>query len=173
MACIKRAAFAVAATTLSAAGLAMPAAHADTASTGPHYATTFVGAFTFEACPAGSAAGDFCLTDTLTGGSLPGVGPVVGHFFVDIHYGEFGTADCGPIDKHGEFTAADGSTLNVVAAGELCKSTGTVDYKYVAAGGTGRLRYAFGWGDWSLPAASQYTSTGGWGYENLSGSLYF
>ncbi|MEY9859544.1 hypothetical protein ABH935_005174 [Catenulispora sp. GAS73] len=50
------------------------------------------------------------------------MGPVVGHFEVDIHYGEFGGADCGPIDKHGDFTADDGSTIHVEAVGSLCKT---------------------------------------------------
>lgn len=172
MARIKRAAVAVAAGALSAACFVVPAAHADAPSNGAHYSATFVGTFTFAACPAGSAAGDFCLTDTLTGASLPGVGPVVGHFFVDIHYGSFGGADCGPIDKQGEFTAADGSTITMEASGLLCKSTGTVHYAYVATGGTGRLRHAHGCGEWYLPAASAYTSTGGWGTETLSGSLH-
>ena len=139
---------AVAAGVVSAVCWGMPAAQADASrgGSGSHVDATFEGVFTYHACPAGDAAGDFCLSDTLTGASLPGVGPVVGHFEVDIHYGAFGTADCGPIDKHGDFTATDGSTLHIDAVGTLCKTPGTAEYAYVVTGGTGRLRHAHGCG---------------------------
>ena len=136
---------------------------------GAHVDATFEGVFTYHACPAGDAAGDFCLSDTLTGASLPGVRPVVGPFEVDIHYGAFGTADCGPIDKRGDFIATDGSTLHIDAIGTLCKTPGTAEYAYVVTGGTGRLRHARGAGTWQIPVADAYVSGGGWGKEILVG----
>lgn len=172
MARIRKPAIAVAAATLSAACWAMPAAHADARANGARVAATFEGVFTYHACPAGSAPGDFCLSDTLTGATLPGLGPAVGHFEVDIHYGEFGGADCGPIDKHGDFTAADGATVHLVAVGSLCKTPGTAQYAYVVTGGTGRLRHAYGAGEWQIPVADAYVDGGGWGKEILTGTLH-
>lgn len=162
---------AVTVTTLLGACLAASPASADAPANGAHVNSTFDGAFTFHACPAGAAPADFCLSDTLTG-ALPGMGPVIGHFEVDIHFGAFGSADCGPIEKHGTFTAADGSSVQIDAAGSYCNTPGVADYEYTVHGGTGAFTHAHGRGCWHVPAATAYVPGGGYGPETLTGSLH-
>jgi hypothetical protein len=127
----------------------------------------FAGVFTFHACPVGSAA-DFCLTDVLTG-ELPAVGAVTGTFEVDIHQGSIGADNCGPIDKHGAFTAAGGSKIDSGASGVICG--GIASYRYTVDGGTGAYKHANGRGVWLIPPADAYTSTGGNGPEILFGTF--
>lgn len=158
-------------TALGAAAAALsgaPAALADDAHGATALNQQFAGVFTFHACPAGSAAGDFCLTDVLTG-ELPGVGAVTGTFEVDIHQGQVGADNCGPIDKRGAFTAADGSKIDVDASGVICG--GIASYRYTVDGGTGADKHASGHGVWLIPPATAYTATGGNGPEILFGTF--
>jgi hypothetical protein len=127
----------------------------------------FSGAFTFHGCPAGSAAGDFCLTDRLTG-SITGIGAVTGTFEVDIAFASTDSNGCAPITKSGSFTGPDGSTLRVRADGFYCGSTQIADYRYTTQGGTGRLRDVHSSGLWLVPAPETSTNTGGTGAEFLS-----
>ena len=162
----------LAATVATAAAVAgwscAPAALADDAHHAAALNQQFAGVFTFHACPAGSATGDFCLTDMLTG-ELPGIGAVTGTFEVDIHKGSVGADNCGPIDKHGAFTTTDGSKINIDAYGVICGSIAS--YRYTVEGGTGAYRHADGRGVWMVPPADAYTSTGGNGPEILFGSF--
>jgi hypothetical protein len=147
---------------------AAPAALADDAHHAVALNQQFAGVFTFHACPAGSAPGDFCLTDALTG-ELPGAGAVTGTFEVDIHKGSVGADNCGPIDKHGAFTTADGSKIHVDASGVICG--GIASYRYAIDGGAGAYQHAGGHGVWLIPPADGYTSTGGNGPEILFGTF--
>lgn len=153
----------------AAAGcFAAPAALADAGHSDAALNQQFAGVFTYHACPAGSETGDFCLTDVLTG-ELPGVGAVTGTFEVDIHQGEVGADNCGPIDKRGAFTVPGGAKIDVVATGVICG--GIASYRYTVEGGTGTYKHADGQGVWLIPPADAYTATGGNGAEVLFGTF--
>lgn len=102
-------------------------------------------------------------------GQLTGVGAVTGTFEADIHQGSIGADNCGPIDKHGAFAAADGSKINVDASGVICG--GIASYRYTVDGGTGAFKHAGGRGVWLIPPADAYTSTGGNGPEIIFGTF--
>jgi hypothetical protein len=130
----------------------------------------FAGVFTFHACPASAPPGGFCLTDVLTG-DLPGVGAVTGTFEVDIENGSTGADGCAPIVKHGSFTTADGSLIDIDASGVFCNASGIASYRYTVNGGTGPYRAARGHGIWLVPPATAFTATGGNGPEVFFGTF--
>jgi hypothetical protein len=128
------------------------------------------GSFTFHACPTGTPAGDACLTDHITA-TLPGLGDVTGLFEVHIAFSSFATDGCGSIDKAGTFTAGDGSTLRVRAAGLFCNASAIATYDYRITGGTGRARHGSGEGIWLVPPPATFDGTNGTGPEFFHGSL--
>lgn len=133
-------------------------------------ATQLNGSFTFHACPTGTPAGDACLTDHITA-ALPDVGDVAGLFEVHIAFSSFAADGCGSIDKAGTFTAGDGSTLRVRAAGLYCNASAIASYDYRITGGTGRARHASGEGIWLVPQPATFDGTNGTGPEFFHGSL--
>lgn len=133
-------------------------------------ATQLNGSFTFHACPTGTPAADACLTDHITA-TLPGLGDVDGLFEVHLAFSAFASDGCGSIDKAGAFTAGDGSTLRVQAAGLYCNATAIATYDYRVTGGTGRARHASGTGIWLVPPPATFDGTNGTGAEFFHGSL--
>lgn len=137
----------------------------------PPVSVAMDGAFVFHACPAGTPAADACLTDRVTG-SLPGIGAVTGTFEVHIGYGGFAADGCGPIDKQGAFTAANGATVRLKADGMYCNASSTASYDYRVTGGSRTLAHAFGRGQWLVPAPASYDNGAGTGSEFFFGTLH-
>jgi hypothetical protein len=128
------------------------------------------GSFVFHACPAGTPAGDLCLTDHITT-TLPGLGSVSGPFEVHIAFSSFAADGCGSIDKSGALTATDGSTMQVRATGLYCSASSIATYDYRITGGTGKARDASGSGMWLVPPPATFTGSSGTGPEFFHGSL--
>ncbi|MFC1435170.1 hypothetical protein ACEZDB_31460 [Streptacidiphilus sp. N1-3] len=158
---------------LALAGVAATAttATAQASPTAPPVSVGLDGSFDFHACPAGTPAADACLTDHVTG-TLPGIGAVTSTFEVHIGYSRFAADGCGPIEKHGTFTAAGGSTVRLAAHGLYCNASSTASYTYTVTGGTRALAHASGRGQWLVPAPATYSDGLGTGTEYLYGTLH-
>jgi hypothetical protein len=154
---------------LGLGGGAHAAATPDRGTAGRPVAATVLlnGVFTFHACPLGSPAGDFCLTDVVTG-TLPGAGPATGTFEVHIAFSQFDAGACGPIDKHGSLRTGRGSVA-LRATGFYCRATAIADYNYRVVDGAAAV--ARGTGLWLVPAPATLTGTGGTGPEYLHGTF--
>lgn len=164
--------FAVSATAVlagaTAAGTAFASAPASRQT--PPVSVSLDGSFVFHACGADVPAADACLTDHVSG-TLPGIGAVTSTFEVHIAYSQAAADSCAPIDKHGAFTAADGSTLTLVANGMFCGSNSIASYNYRVVRGTGSLAKADGRGQWLVPPATTFDYPAGTGPELFFGSL--
>jgi hypothetical protein len=123
------------------------------------------GVFVFHAC---ADAGSFCLTDHVQA-DVAGIGHLDGTFEVVINFAAGAADGCAPIRKSGAFTAVNGDTINVTAAGTFCENTAS--YAFTINGGTGQFKHAHGSGQWLVPPATGFTGSGGNGPEYLSGAI--